>query len=63
MQTMMEDLRHLDEITPVDYIPDPPKMGGRYRQAILVALLVLAICLILIAFGVLAQFAHHAVRF
>jgi eukaryotic-like serine/threonine-protein kinase len=62
MQAMMEDLRHLDEITPVDYIPDPAKMGGRYRQAILVALLILTACLFLIAFGVLAQFAHHAVR-
>jgi serine/threonine-protein kinase len=62
IHAIMHDLRHLDEITPVNYIPDPPKMGGRYRQAILISLLVLAVCLSLIAFGVLAQFAYHAVR-
>jgi serine/threonine-protein kinase len=62
MQELLNDLCHLDRVVPVDYLPDPPLPGGRYRQALLIALLVFVICLGLIAFGILAQFAHHAVR-
>jgi serine/threonine-protein kinase len=62
MQELLNDLCHLDRVVPVDYLPDPPLLGGRYRQALLIALLVFVICLGLIAFGILAQFAHHAVR-
>ena len=62
MQDMLYDLGHLDTVTPVDYIPDPPKLGGRYRQAIRIALIVLIVFLFIVAFGVFAQFAHHLVR-
>ncbi len=62
MRDLLHDLSHLDEVTAVNYIPDPPKIGGRYRQVIRIALIVLIVCLCIIAFGVLAQFAHHAVR-
>jgi len=62
MQVLLEDLCHLGKVTPVDYIPDPPKIGGRYRQAFRIALIVLIVCLCLVAFGVLAQFAHTLVR-
>jgi eukaryotic-like serine/threonine-protein kinase len=62
MRDLLDDLGHLDEVTAVNYIPDPPKIGGRYRQVIRIALIVLVVCLCIIAFGVLAQVAHHAVR-
>ena len=62
MQDLLHDLGHLDEVRAVNYIPDPPKIGGRYRQVIRIALIVLVVCLCIIAFGMLAQFAHHAVH-
>src|SRR5258708_1454345 len=62
MQDMLYDLGYLDTVTPMDYIPDPPKLGGRYRQAIRIALIVLIVCLFIVAFGLLAQFAHHLAR-
>ncbi len=62
MQALLDDLRHPDEVTPQAYHPDPPLLGGRYRQAILLLCVVLLICLAIIAFGLLAQFAHHTFR-
>ena len=62
IQDMLYDLQHLDTVPVVDYIPDPPRIGGRYRQAIHLALIVLIVCLCIVAFGVLAQYAHHLVR-
>ncbi len=62
MRDMMQDLRHLDDLVPTNYSPDVPKAGGRYRYAILVALIIIAICLLIVAFGVLAQFAHPIIR-
>lgn len=59
MRDLLHDLGHLDEVTAVNYIPDPPKIGGRYRQVMRIALIVLIVCLALIAFGMFAQFAHH----
>jgi len=62
MQDLLHDLGHLDEVTAVNYIPDPPKIGGRYRQVIRIALIVLVVCLAIIAFGMFARFAHHIVH-
>jgi eukaryotic-like serine/threonine-protein kinase len=62
MQDLVHDLVHLDEVRAVNYIPDPPKIGGRYRQVIRIALIVLIVCLAIIAFGMFAQFAHHVVH-
>jgi serine/threonine protein kinase len=62
MRDLLHDLGHLDEVTAVNYIPDPPKIGGRYRQVIRIALIVLVVCLAIIAFGMFAQFAHHVVH-
>jgi serine/threonine-protein kinase len=59
---LLYDLQHLDNVTVVDYIADPPRIGGRYRQAIRIALIVLIVCLCIVAFGVLAQYAHHHFR-
>jgi serine/threonine-protein kinase len=62
MHNLLYDLGHLDDVTPVEYIPDPPKPGGRYRQIIVLGLIILAICVLIVLFGVLAQFVHQAVR-
>jgi eukaryotic-like serine/threonine-protein kinase len=62
MHGLLDDLEHLEDATPIDYLPDPPLAGGRYRQAWRIALLILAILLCIVAFGFLAQFAHPAVR-
>ncbi len=59
MQDLLHDLCHLDEVTPVDYIPDPPKVGGQYRQIIVIGSIILAVSLIIIAFGLFAQFIHN----
>jgi eukaryotic-like serine/threonine-protein kinase len=50
MRDFLDDLQCLDTVTPVDYVPDRPKLGGRYRQAIS------------IAFGFFAQVMHPLVR-
>ncbi len=60
MQDLLHDLKHLDEITPIEYTPDPPQIGGKYRQLIALGLVTLFIFLFMIAFGFLAQFAHSA---
>src|SRR6266849_146118 len=62
MKDMLHDLYHLDEVTPVPYSPETAKLGRRYRRVILLTLVIIALFLALIAFGVLAQFAHHAVH-
>ncbi len=62
MRELLHDLGHLDDMTAIDYIPAPPKLGGRYRKAILITLIVLIVFLCIVLFGVLAQLAHNAVR-
>ncbi len=59
---MLHDLQHLDTITPVPYTPETPKASGRYRQAIILTLVIIALCLTIIAFGVLAQLAHGGIH-
>src|SRR5713226_5108548 len=62
MRDMLYDLQHLDQITPVPYIPEISRPGKRYQRAVLLTLVIIAICLTIIAFGILAQLAHHVVR-
>lgn len=62
MRELWHDLAHLEDVTPTDYLPDPPLVGGRYRQVLRIALIVLACCVVIVAFGLLAQFAHPAGR-
>ena len=59
MQDLLNDLSHLDQVTPEDYVPDRPLFGGRYRQALQVSLIILVIIVAIIAFGFLAQLLHH----
>lgn len=62
MRELWHDLAHLEDVTPTDYLPDPPLVGGRYRQVLRLALIVLVFCVVIVAFGLLAQFAHPAAR-
>jgi serine/threonine-protein kinase len=62
MQDLLYDLQHLDSVTVVSYSADPPRIGGRYLQVMRIALIVLMGGVCIVAFGLLAQFAHHLVR-
>lgn len=62
IEEMAHDLRNLDEVKPVPYQPDKEQFGGRYRQALYVILIIIAICLAIIALGVLAQLVHGVPR-
>jgi serine/threonine protein kinase len=62
MADMLHDLRNLDKVVPVPYHPEKQKTGGRTRQLVLISLVTIALCLVIIAIGFLAQFAHHAVH-
>lgn len=58
MRDLLADLRNLAEVQPVPYQPDEPRLNHTGRTAILLTLVIIAICLALIAFGVLAQSLH-----
>ena len=62
MADMLHDLRNLDAVVPIPYHPEMQKFGGRYRQVLLLCLVAIAVCLTIIAIGIVAQLAHHAVR-
>ena len=62
MQDLLYDLQHLDSVTVITYSADPPRIGGRYLQVMRIALIVLMVCVCIVAFGLLAQFAHHLLR-
>ncbi len=62
MEDMLYDLQHVSAVVPLPYVPDAPTFGGRYRQVIVLSLLIAVLVLVLILFGVLAQYAHNAVR-
>jgi serine/threonine-protein kinase len=62
MKDMLHDLLHLDEVVPVAYIPETARFGKSYQRAIFLTLIIIAIFLTLIAFGILAQLAHHTIR-
>src|SRR5579883_1216657 len=59
MDDMLHDLRNLEEVTPVPYQPDKPGTSHVRQQVILAALIIMAVCLVIIALGFLAQFAHQ----
>lgn len=62
MKALYEDLAHLDLVQPQPYIPDAPLVGGRFRPILITTLIILLVFLIIVAFGVLAQFAHSALK-
>jgi serine/threonine protein kinase len=60
MRDMLNDLRDLDQVKAVPYEPDKPGVNRWRQQAIVIALITIAICLAIIAIGFLAQLAQHA---
>ncbi|MGH2479059.1 MAG: protein kinase domain-containing protein, partial [Ktedonobacteraceae bacterium] len=58
IRELLADLRNLAEVRPIPYQPDQPRLNHTGRTAILVTLIIIAICLAIIAFGVLAQNLH-----
>ncbi|HZR42692.1 MAG TPA: serine/threonine-protein kinase [Ktedonobacteraceae bacterium] len=62
MKDMLHDLRNLEEVTPVPYVPDKVQQSRFWQQAILITLITIAICLAIIAIGLLAQLSQHAAR-
>jgi eukaryotic-like serine/threonine-protein kinase len=59
---LLYDLRHLNEVLPVQYKPDTPTAPVMRQRVILVTLLIILICLAIIAIGFLLQYAHHVVH-
>jgi eukaryotic-like serine/threonine-protein kinase len=62
MRAMLDDLTHLDKVTPVTYKPDAPQMDTMKRQVILGLIITGAILLVIIAIGIVAQLLHNVVR-
>ena len=62
MRAMLDDLTHLDSITPIPYKPAAPQMDTTKRQIILGLIITGAILLVIVAIGVLAQVLHNVVR-
>jgi serine/threonine-protein kinase len=62
MQALADDLRHLDKVQPIVYTPSAPKLGGRYRQALRITLIVMLVLAAVIAFGFFLQAIHPATR-
>ena len=60
MSDLHHDLRHLEEVKPVAYEPDAPRLNQSGRKVIMSILIIISICLLIIALGVLVQFVHYA---
>ncbi len=59
VSTLLHDLRNLEEVKPVPYEPEAPRLNQSGRTAIMATLVIIAIFLLIGALGFLAQFAHH----
>jgi eukaryotic-like serine/threonine-protein kinase len=57
---LLHDLRNLEEVKPVPYEPEAPRLNRSGRTAITAALIIIAICLLIIALSFLVQFVHNA---
>jgi len=58
MSDFLHDLRNLEEVKPVPYEPETPRLNHARRTAIMAILIIIAICLLIIALGFLVQFMH-----
>jgi serine/threonine protein kinase len=59
---LLHDLSNLEEIKPVPYEPEAPRLNQSSRTVIISTLIIIAICLLIIALGFLVQFVHHVSR-
>jgi serine/threonine protein kinase len=60
MHVMQHMLQNLDEVKVVPYNPDVPHIHRLGQQVVLAILIALAICLAIIAVGLVAQIVHNA---
>jgi eukaryotic-like serine/threonine-protein kinase len=58
MSDLLHDLRNLEEVKPVPYEPEAPRLNRSGRTVIIATLMIIAICLVIIALGFLVQFVH-----
>jgi eukaryotic-like serine/threonine-protein kinase len=59
MSDLLHDLRNLEEVKPMPYEPETPRLNQSGRTAITATLIIIAICLLIIALGFLVQFVHN----
>jgi serine/threonine-protein kinase len=59
MREMQHALQNLNEVKPVPYEPDPPQVHHVQRQIVIATLIIIAIFVVVILFGLLAQMAHN----
>ena len=59
MSNLLHDLRNLEEVKPVPYEPEAPRLNQSGRTAIIATLIIIAILLLISALGFLVQFVHH----
>jgi len=57
---LLHDLRNLEGVTPVPYEPEAPRLNRTGRTVITATLIIVAIFLLMSAFGFLLQFVHTA---
>src|SRR5579859_4750548 len=62
MRDFLHDLCNLEEVKPVPYEPEAPRLNRSSRTALTATLIIIAICLLLIALGIFVQFVHTAVH-
>src|SRR5579883_1441739 len=55
VRDLLTDLSHLEEVRPEPYQPDEPSLNRNGRTALTATLIIIAILLAIIAFGILAQ--------
>lgn len=58
VRDLLADLDHLEAVSPEPYQPDEPSLNRSGRTAITATLIIIAILLAIIAFGILAQSLH-----
>jgi serine/threonine-protein kinase len=60
MREMQYMLQNLDAVKAIAYEPDAPQAHRVRQQVVLTTLIVIAICLAIIAVGLVAQIVHNA---
>ncbi len=59
MQELWYDLNHLEQVTPLLYVPDRPRLGGRFRPVLHIAMIIFLVSLVIVALGIVAQLVHQ----
>ncbi len=62
IRDMLHDLQNLQDVKPVHYTPETPHVSNWVQQAKWAVLIIICLSLLVIALGILAQYAHHAVH-